>query len=145
MSNTQNNFSVIRRKSREEAFKCIFSMEFNEEYTPAELSFDNEQTEEEFDVKYIKNTVDGIVNNRKKIDEIISSSIKGRDFDRLSKQVIAILRLGVYEICFNKKIPSVSAISEAVKLGDIYCEEAEVAYINGVLNGIYKSRNKDAE
>ena len=144
MSSTQNNFAAVRRKSREEAFKCIFSMEFDEGYNPSETPVENE--ENELDIKYIKATVEGVAANREQIDSIISESIKGRSFDRLSKQMIAILRLGVYEICFNKKIPSVSAISEAVKLGDIYCEEAEVSYINGVLNGIYrKHENKDSE
>ncbi len=115
-------------------------MEFNEEKVPAVF-----ETEEENDLheKYIRQTVDGIVNNREKIDEIISASLKGRELDRLSKHVIAILRVGTYEICIADNIPPVTAISEAVKLGDIYCEESEVSYINGVLNGIYKSYKKD--
>lgn len=136
MENTNNRFTTMRAKSREEVFKSVFSMEFNDEYLPAEVEITDEIKNDE---KYIIRTVEGIKDNREKIDEIISASLRGRDIDRLSKQVVAILRLGTYEICIADNIPPVTAISEAVKLGDIYCEENEVSYINGVLNGIYKS------
>lgn len=130
----------MRAKSREEVFKSVFSMEFNDEYLPADIEITDEIKNDE---KYILRTVEGIKTNREEIDNIISSSLRGRSLDRLSKQVVAILRVGTYEICFAENIPPVTAISEAVKLGDIYCEDNEVSYINGVLNGIYKSRKQD--
>ncbi len=140
MDNSNTRFTAVRSKSREEVFKCVFSMEFNDEYLPAEAVIDEEDKLHE---KYIISTINGIRENREEIDNIISSVIKGRSIDRLSKQVIAVLRVGTYEICFAENIPPVTAISEAVKLGDLYCEESEVSYINGVLNGIYKSRKQD--
>ena len=130
----------MRAKSREEVFKSVFSMEFNDEYLPADIEITDEIKNDE---KYILRTVEGIKTNREEIDNIISSSLRGRSLDRLSKQVVAILRVGTYEICFAENIPPVTAISEAVKLGDIYCEDNEVSYIYGVLNGIYKSRKQD--
>ncbi len=140
MDNSNNRFTAVRSKSREEVFKCIFSMEFNDEHTPAEADLTGEDGLHE---KYITSTINGVIENREEIDSVISAALKGRELDRLSKQVIAVLRLGTYEICFTDNIPPVTAISEAVKLGDIYCEENEVSYINGVLNAIYKSRKKD--
>ncbi len=140
MDNSNTRFTAVRSKSREEVFKCIFSMQFNDEYLPSEAELPEE---EELHEKYIISTINGIRENREEIDAIISASLKGRELDRLSKQVIAILRVGTYEICFADNIPPVTAISEAVKLGDIYCDENEVSYINGVLNAIYKSRKKD--
>ncbi len=57
---------------------------------------------------------------------------------RLPKAVLAILRLGIYEINFNPDIPEVSAIDEAVKLAHIYCEDKDSVFINGLLNHVYK-------
>jgi N utilization substance protein B len=74
-----------------------------------------------------------IISKKDKIDETISEISQGWKLARIGKEELAILRLGVYEIQYDKDIPNKVAINEAVELAKKYCEPSASGFVNALL------------
>jgi N utilization substance protein B len=94
----------------------------------------------EADKEYIKETFFGVFENIEEIDDIISGSIIGWKYSRISKISMALLRIAVYEImnAGESVTPSV-AINEAVELSKIYDDSKAYGFVNGVLGSVAKN------
>ena len=66
--------------------------------------------------EYTRELVNGVSDNRRKIDELITTYAQGWDMDRLPAVDRNILRLGIYEILWSKAVPTSVAIDEALDL-----------------------------
>jgi N utilization substance protein B len=129
-----------KRKVRKFAFELIFGYEFNKEesaITYYERAYDNFVCEDD-EESSVKALFLGICENVNEIDEIISNNLNGWKLNRLSKAILSIMRVSVYEMKYASLAPAIS-INEAVELAKEYGEDGSVAYINGVLNTIAKS------
>jgi len=82
---------------------------------------------------YIRKKTEDIFTQIEQIDEIIASISSGWKLNRLGKAELAILRLAVYEIKYDKDIPEKVAINEAIELAKRYGSEQSPKFINGVL------------
>jgi N utilization substance protein B len=82
----------------------------------------------------------GVCEEQEAIDAVISANLKGWKIGRVSKVNLAILRLAVYEICFDEDVPASVAINEAVELAKRYGGEDDSAFINGVLGAVVRSK-----
>lgn len=131
---------MSRREIRERIFKLLFRVEFYEtgemeeqkelflgdaEDLPEDAS---EREKQEIIEKY-----DGIVGKLSEIDALINEKTTGWSSKRMGKVDLAIIRLGVYEICFDERIPTGVAINEAVELAKTYGQDNSAAFVNGVL------------
>jgi len=87
----------------------------------------------EFSLRLFKGTID----NLEKIDQEIKKHLKGWDYESLGKVEKAILRLGTYEILFDK-IERAIIINEAVELAKELADEKSPKFINGVLDAVGK-------
>lgn len=129
-----------RSTIREFAFKAIYGMEIQKEYDEEQLDiFMNENNISDEDaVEYLKDVFKGIVDNKEKILDLISSNLK-RDWNinRISKVNLAILEIAIFEIKY-KELPYKVAINEAVELAKKYGDEAAPLFVNGVLASIVK-------
>ena len=114
----------------------------------SEISGENKDFVEEFLLeKKIKNEqknfalelYNGVSLNLSKLDKLISENLK--DFDRLSKIELMILRLSVYELCFSK-IQKAVVINEAVELGKELGNDNSSKLINAVLDTLAKKDSK---
>ncbi|MBQ7324814.1 MAG: transcription antitermination factor NusB [Clostridia bacterium] len=125
-----------RREAREALFALLFEMSFA---TPEEAAVlyetECQETDRDLDDDYIRDGYKGALENLEKIDELISSASKGWKIARLARVTLALLRLGVYEMCFAG-LPYHIAINEAVELAKVYGEDKSPGFINGVLNQI---------
>ena len=88
---------------------------------------------------YIKNTFFGIFDKIERIDDIISGSTIGWEYNRISKISMALLRIAVYEILYAEDIPDSVAINEAVELSKRYDDPEAYTFINGVLGAVVKN------
>ena len=86
--------------------------------------------------EYTKLLVDGVVVNKRKIDELITTYAQGWDMDRLPAVDRNILRLGIYEIVWSAELDDGIAIDEALKLAKDLSTDESAAYIHGVLGKI---------
>lgn len=86
--------------------------------------------------EYTKELVTGISDNRRKIDELITTYAQGWDMDRLPAVDRNILRLGIYEILWSTDVPMSVAIDEALVLAKELSSDESSRYIHGVLGRI---------
>lgn len=79
------------------------------------------------------------------IDDLIAKFSLKWGKNRLSKIALAILRLSVYEMCYQDEVPASVAINEAVELSKKYGADKEASFINGVLGGLARDLEKKNE
>ena len=86
--------------------------------------------------EYTRELVNGVSDNRRKIDELITTYAQGWDTDRLPAVDRNILRLGIYEILWSTSVPTSVAIDEALDLAKELSSDDSAKYIHGVLGRI---------
>jgi N utilization substance protein B len=86
--------------------------------------------------EYTRELVGGVSDNRRKIDELITTYAQGWDMDRLPAVDRNILRLGIYEILWSANVPTSVAIDEALDLARELSSDESSKYIHGVLGRI---------
>ena len=134
-------------RARVLAFQIIYSWDFEKKSDP-ELLFSSvkELSPDEFDAAseaYVKLTVCGTLENIQTVDSAIKSHIKNWNFDRISRIDLAILRLSVYGLLFQKDTDGKIIINEAVKLAQEFGGDDSYRFVNGVLDAIYKENDKN--
>ena len=63
----------------------------------------------------LRELVEGVVEHRDRIDELIETHAHGWTLDRMPAVDRALLRLGAWEILFNDDVPDAVAVDEAVE------------------------------
>lgn len=127
---------MTRSLLREQVFKLLFRVEFNsiEDMEEQEsFFFDEEPAISEKEFLEIKDRVNGIIEKLPEIDESLNKNIEGWDVTRIGKIELAILRLAVYEIAYDDRVPAGVAINEAVELAKKYGPTSSPSFINGIL------------
>ena len=126
-----------RRELREQIFKLLFRIEFNEKDEmpeQEELFFQEEENAaSEKDEQYILKKYQDIVSKVDVIDEMINETAKGWDTTRMGKVDLTLIRLAVYEIQYDDEIPTGVAINEAVELAKKFGQDNSPSFINGIL------------
>jgi len=128
---------MSRRELREQIFKFIFRVEFNErDEMPEQEDFFFEADEfvaDEKDMQYISKKSNAIIERLDEIDGMINQKAKGWTTQRMGKVDLTILRLAVYEILFDDDVPAGVAINEAVELAKKFGQEESSGFVNGIL------------
>ncbi len=83
-------------------------------------------------------TFNSVVRNLKKIDLVIQKYAPRYPLKKIAKVDLAILRLSMYELLFEKKQPPKVIIDEAVILAREFGNEKSYSFINGVLGSALK-------
>lgn len=128
---------MSRREIREQIFKLLFRVEFNqrEEMEQQEAFFfeDDEVSFSETESRSISEKVNQIIERLEEIDRSLNERAKGWETVRMGKVDLTILRLAVYEILYDEEIPTGVAINEAVELAKKFGQDSSPAFVNGVL------------
>ncbi|KQW03800.1 N utilization substance protein B [Leifsonia sp. Root4] len=82
---------------------------------------------------YAREIVDGIVDNKADIDEMIETYAVGWTLARMPAIDRALLRIGIWEIMYNDDVPDAVAISEAVEAATVLSTDDSAGFINGLL------------
>ena len=84
---------------------------------------------------YAKKILNGFLNNSGKVDILIRKSLtSSRKLDNLDKLIQAILRLAIYEINFDIKVPKKIVINEYLNISHIFFTGDESKLVNGILD-----------
>ena len=86
--------------------------------------------------EFTKLLIAGVTENKRKIDELITTYAQGWDMDRLPAVDRNILRLGIYEILWATTVPVSVAIDESLALAKELSSDDSSKYIHGVLGRI---------
>lgn len=133
---------MTRREIRDSAFKLIFEQllrgdDIEELYEIAEEIEEISVNDE------VKKLVNGTLEHKDELDEIIAGYSKSRSISRISKLNLAILRIALYEALYDDKTPINAAISEAIQLSMMYTYQEDTSFINGVLGSFSRDRNQE--
>ncbi len=90
---------------------------------------------------YVTFVLSGINEHQRDIDTIISAKAEGWKMERLALIDRNILRLGIFEILYCDEIPVEVTIDEAVELAKEYGTDHAPAFINGILDRLWKENS----
>ena len=131
-------------KNRSELREVIMKVIYQVNLYNSDINYDiDDLIKEQLEVEnsFVNDTVRGIIENQKTINELANKYLKDWTMDRLNKVDQAILSLGIYELMYTDT-PSVVSINEAIELSKKYSDEAVTKMINGVLDKIYHEEEK---
>ena len=126
-----------RHEIRENAIVLVFEKIFNDDDLTQIVEIAKECDDLQVNEEVIR-IVTGVQQHVQELDAVISEHLTKWSISRLSKVVLAILRLAVYEILFEDAIEPPIAINEAVELAKTYASQEDAAFINGVLGGFVR-------
>lgn len=133
-----------RSVAREEVFKLLYSMQIQKEANLEEqlqLYIEENEIKEENVIEYMEEIAKGVNDNREEIEKLISKNLKtGWTIERVSKVDLALLKLAIYEMKYNK-LPYKIAINEIVELAKKYGADVSANFINGILASIVQGEN----
>jgi N utilization substance protein B len=132
-----------RKQARRDAVFLLYQTEVTD-LSMAEL-VDGQRLREgyapdEFTIK----SVAGVLKTRDEIDALLEAHAKDWPLDRIAPLERSILRLATWEIRSEVTPPEV-AIDEAVRLTKRYSTDEAGAFVNGVLGGIVRARQAEAD
>jgi len=80
--------------------------------------------------------VTGVISNKDKIDQNIERFAPAWPIEQIPVVDRNILRLAIFELLFDKKVPVKVAINEAVELAKRFGSDSSPRFVNGVLGSV---------
>lgn len=129
-----------RRGYREAAFIMLFEADFKVDEDLNEFYANALEIGGYDDDEYLKNVFFGVLESKEALDAEIAATAKGWKLSRISKVVLNIMRISVYEMLNLKDVPFAVSINEAVELAKKYDDEKAPKFVNGVLNTVASNK-----
>jgi len=126
-----------RRRARTLALQALY--EVNSAGHGAEEVVNHLLTEErvsEENANFIRELVRGTIQNKEKIDENIQNFAPAWPIEQIPVVDRNILRLAIFEILLDNKVPVKVAINEAVELAKTFGSDNSPKFVNGVLGSV---------
>ena len=95
--------------------------------------------------EYARKLIDGVLENRPEIDEIISRYAPAWPLDQMAMMDRNILRVAIFEIRMGGETPPKVAVNEAVELGKIFGADSSPKFVNGVLGSVLGAAGPDGD
>ncbi|MBN1412727.1 MAG: transcription antitermination factor NusB [Spirochaetales bacterium] len=132
-----------RRKGRIIAFQTLYRFEITREPIESLLDFSwmNPEKLKKYSgeiLDFVSLIVSETVKKIEDIDDTIKRHLKRWDISRLNKVDLALLRMSVYCLLFQKDIPATVTIDEAVDIAKDFGTDDSYKFINGILDNIRK-------
>lgn len=135
---------MSRRKGRILAFQALYSWDVGGVSRESLTSFawavnvDNPIIDEGTRV-FATLLIDGTLEHIEEVDSQIKSHISEKwDFSRLDRVALAILRLSIYSILYQKDIPHSVVFDEAITIAKEYGSDDAYKFINAILDSVKK-------
>ena len=85
---------------------------------------------------FARELVTGVLTNKEKIDNMIQINAPAWPVAQLAAIDRNILRLAIFEVLIDNKVPVTAAINEAVELAKAFGSDNSPKFVNGVLGAI---------
>ncbi|MDY3939345.1 MAG: transcription antitermination factor NusB [Spirochaetia bacterium] len=77
------------------------------------------------------------------IDKMIFNASEKRDFDRIARVDLAVLRVSIYEMCFQAQpLPSRIVIDEAIEISKSLSADESYKFVNGILDKLSREADR---
>ena len=123
--------------NRKTAYTVLLKTEKEQAYSNLELNRQIQLLKPD-NPPFVRELVYGVLENKIYLDHTLSSLIP-KGLRGIKKQVLTLLRMGLYQIIFMDSVPSYAAASETVKLAKKLTPGRD-GFINGVLRGYEKKK-----
>ncbi|HSW80660.1 MAG TPA: transcription antitermination factor NusB [Candidatus Saccharimonadales bacterium] len=125
-----------------------------------ELDFRRDAKDENFDLKevldrniarydsmvddksFVEQLVNGVVKHEKDLDAVLQPIAPEWPIDQIARMDRIVLRIGLYELTYDKSVPPKVVINEAVELAKAFGGENSSKFVNGVLGTALRSDEK---
>lgn len=91
------------------------------------------------DKAFVTALVYGVTARKLTLDYMIQTYSKLR-LKKISKYILQILRIGIYQLTFMDRVPESAAVDESVKIAKRYGHKAAAGYVNGMLHAVIRGR-----
>ena len=126
-----------RRKARIIALKALYELDSVGHELPEILARLLEENPAPADVvTFVQELVSGVLEHREEIDAVIRQKAPAWPLEQVAVIDRNILRLAIYEILIDNRVPVRAAINEAVELAKSFGGESSPKFVNGVLGSI---------
>ncbi len=126
-----------RRKARTIALQALYEVDCSKHRAGEALArLLKEKPLPEDLAAFARNLVEGVIDNRPRIDRIIEAFAPTFPIDQIAIIDRNILRLAIFEILFDNKVPVKVAINEAVELAKAFGSDSSRKFVNGVLGAV---------
>ncbi len=139
---------MSRQNAREAAVRFLYQCDMTGESVSSAVEgyFQNIQPDDEdvylpmsdSDIEYMNCLLSGVTDNIEEIDNAISLNSKGWKINRISRTLMAIMRVAIFEMIHLPDVPVKVSLNEAVEMSKWYDGEEAGAFANGVLGGVVK-------
>ena len=80
--------------------------------------------------------VRGVLDNQERLDAILSEASEHWRLEQMAKVDRVILRIAVYEIAIDRKVPPKAAINESIELAKTFSGDEAGRFVNGILGRV---------
>ncbi len=87
-------------------------------------------------VAFARELVEGVLENRTRIDSVIARYAPAFPVEQIAVIDRNILRLAIFEVLLDNKVPMKAAINEAVDLARAFGSDSSPKFVNGVLGSV---------
>lgn len=132
-----------RRKGRILAFQALYSWEACRPLISDLVSFSWRSSEkvalDESIANFSRLLITGAIENIEDIDAMIKQHLENWDISRLGRVELAIIRMSVYSLMYQKETPPSIVIDEAIGIAKEFGTDNSFKFVNGVLDSIRRS------
>lgn len=126
-----------RHQARELALKVLFQLEGSDDDVDEVLRYHAAEGAASPDVAvFAGQLVRGVIENREKLDQILSEASEHWKLDQMAKVDRIILRIAVYEIAIDRQVPTKAAINESIELAKTFSGDEAGRFVNGILGRV---------
>lgn len=138
---------MARRKGRIIAFQALYSWNVNNEPKRdlLELNWVEPDTLKRMgddSITFTKLLISGTMDHIAEIDATIEKYLTNWTIDRINKVDLAVMRLSVYQLLYQKDIHPSIIIDEAVDIAKEFGSDDSFKFVNAVLDNIKKDLEK---
>ena len=139
-----SNLKQSRRSAREAVLQALYAIEVGKETKSKALKDILKRESRNHDAKnFITELFNVSLSNREWCEDQIKSRLNNWEFKRVAILDRLLLIVAIAEIFFIDTVPPKVSISEAIQIAKKYSTEDSSAFVNGVLDNIYKSAAKE--
>lgn len=96
------------------------------------------------DKDFIVKLVNGVSGKCKKLDDLLQPMAPEWPLSQIARIDRVVLRIGLYELLYEKDVPPKVVINEAVELAKAFGSENSSKFVNGVLGTAYRQKEGES-
>jgi transcription antitermination protein NusB len=126
-----------RHQARELALKVLFQLEGTDDDIEEVIRYHAIEGAATAEVAaFAGDLVRGVLDNREKLDTILSEASEHWKLDQMAKVDRIILRIAIYEIAIDRQVPTKAAINESIELAKTFSGDDAGRFVNGILGRV---------